>query len=293
MKFNSKEQEAAYRRAMKHAFKAVAFDIDGTLTKLAKLHIPRKLGEELGKLIGKVPFVICSGRDIDHIKLKVSSICDHGAEGAAKTGWEKYFVICENGGSGYEYNCRSRKYKKIFEITWPDDIITPTELSYLLNKKFPWKIKIAQREHSIVLYFHSYLYFSPPLAKKLSSWLARATARALDREGLSKYFSVEDSGIGTIVIPKESGKGKAIMRLSKLLKIKLSDFLVVGDMPEEGKNDCEFLSGKYGTAFTVGKQTKNIYPLPVYNSRGKKMTGPEGTYHLLRALRLSIIVNSR
>ncbi len=280
MKFNSKEQETAYHRAMKHPFKAVAFDVDGTLTKLAKTHIPHKLSEKLGALIGKVPFIICSGRDIDHIKLKVSAICAYRK--GAKTGREKYFVICENGGSGYVYNCKTSKYKQIFEVPWPDNIITLDELSHLLEKKMPWKIITLPRAHSIVLHFPAFFYIVPILIRHLSALLALSLRRILKKEGLDNYFNVEDSGIGAIIIPKQSGKGKAIKILSTLLKIPLRDFLVVGDMPEPGKNDCEFLSGKYGTAFTVGKQTHNVFPLPVYNEHGKKLSGPEGTYCLLK-----------
>lgn len=274
MKFNSQEQEAAYRRAMSHAYKAVAFDIDGTLTKLGNLRIPRKLSEKLGELAGKLPFIICSGRDIEHIKLKIHAI----------TGRKKYFIVCENGGAGYVYDCKSSAHKQLFEVIWPDKIITAAELSLLLDKKFPWKIVVQARAHSVILYFHAFFYIFPPLVKKLSSLLARATKRFLEKEGLSEYFNIEDSGIGVIVLPQASGKGKAIKKISTLLKIPLRDFLVVGDMPEDGKNDCEFLSGKYGTAFTVGKTTSNIYPLPVYNPQGKKLSGPEGTYCLLKTL---------
>lgn len=282
MKFNSKEQEDAYHKAMNHVFKAVAFDVDGTLTKLAKTHIPHNLAQQLGKLVGKVPFVICSGRDIDHIKLKVASICNYHK--GAQTGREKYFVICENGGTGYTYNCKTEKYKKIFEVAWPDKIITVEELSRLLNKKLPWKIIILPRAHSIVLHFPTFFYVLPILIRHLSALLSISIRRNLKKESLDAFFEVEDSGIGAIIIPKQSGKGKSIKKLSTYLKIPLRDFLVVGDMPESGKNDCEFLSGKYGTAFSVGKQTHNVFPLPVYNRRGKKMTGPEGTYCLLNRL---------
>lgn len=294
MKFNSKGQENAYHKAIKRSFKAAAFDIDGTLTKLAKLHIPHKLLLKLGELAAKVPFIICSGRDIEHIKGKVKSICgaiesdsqilDGAANLKRKKSLRKIYVVCENGGSAFRYDCKTNSYSPLFEIPWPDKIITVDELARLLDKKLPWKIQVKARKQSIVLYYPPFFYIFPLLIRHLSALLANSTRRILKKEGLADFFHIEDSGIGTVVIPKDSGKGKSIARISKLLKISLQDFLVVGDMPEEGKNDCEFLCGQYGTAFSVGKQTVNIFPLPVYGANGKKLVGPEGTYYLLNQL---------
>ncbi len=278
MKFNSTEQEKAYHKAINHKFKAAAFDIDGTLTKLAHTSIPNKLLLKLGEVAGKIPFMICSGRDIEHIKLKVTTICSQHAH--------NFFVISENGGATHSYDCKKQKYTLLFDISWPDKIITVDELTHLLNKKLPWKILVSARKHSIVIYYPAIFYIFPPVIKSLSRFLAASTRRILKKEGIADHFSVEDSGIGTIIIPNESGKGKAIKKLSEHLKIPLRDFLVVGDMPEPGKNDAEMLSGKYGTAFSVGNQTPNIFPLPVYNSHGKKLRGPEGTLYLLNEIKV-------
>lgn len=275
MKFNSPEQEKAYHKAINHKFKAAAFDIDGTLTKLAHTTIPKKLLLKLGEVASQIPFMICSGRDIDHIKLKVVTICGTRAH--------NFFIVSENGGATYAYDCKKKSYKLIFEIPWPE-IISVEKLTRLLDKKLPWKIVVKAREHSIVLYYPALFYIFPALIRTLSKFLALSTRRILKKEGYENYFNVEDSGIGTIIIPKESGKGKAIKKLSQHLKIPLRNFLVVGDMPEPGKNDAEFLSGKYGTSFSVGNQTNNTFPLPVFNEHGKKLKGPEGTYCLLKSL---------
>lgn len=276
MKFNSTEQEKAYHKAIKHNFKAAAFDIDGTLTKLAHTNIPKKLLLKLAEVAGKIPFMICSGRDIDHIKLKVTTICSGHAH--------NFFIISENGGATYSYDCKKNSYTELFEIAWPE-IIKVEDLRLLLDRKLPWKIQVKSRKHSIVLYYPAIFYIFPPLIKSLSRFLAGSARRILKKEGYENYFDVEDSGIGTIIIPKDSGKGKAIKKISEHLKIPLRDFLVVGDMPEPGKNDAEFLSGKYGTAFSVGNQTHNIFPLPVYNNQGKKLKGPDGTLHLLNQIK--------
>ncbi len=275
MKFHSPEQEKAYHQALKHKFKAMAFDIDGTLTKLAKITIPSRLLIKLGEIARQIPFMICSGRDIDHIKNKAASI---------NGGSKNFFIISENGGATHSYDSKKNSYTELFNIPWPDKIITSQELTYLLDKKLPWKIQVKSRDHSIVLYYPPVFYVFPTLIVHLSKFLANATRRIIKKEGYENYFDVEDSGIGTIIIPRESGKGKAIKRLSQYLKIPLRDFLVVGDMPEPGKNDAEFLSGNYGTAFSVGNQTHNTFPLPVYNDHGKKLRGPEGTLYLLNEI---------
>lgn len=282
MKFNSPAQEKAYIKAIKHKFKAVAFDIDGTLTNLAKITIPQKLLIKLGDLIGKVPIAICSGRDIDHIKNKVEQICS--ASYKEKSGREKYFVICENGASSYAFNCKTNEYKEIFRIPWPDEVISMDAMVSLLKKKFPFKLVVKAREGSIILHFHAWLYVIPKLIFHMSALALFAIKHLLKKEGLDKYFEVQDSGIGNIIIPKESGKGKAIKRWSEYLGIALKDIAVIGDMPGDGKNDSEFLCGRYGVAFTVGKSTDRIYPLPVYNKEGRRLYGPHGTLELLSTL---------
>ena len=101
---------------------------------------------------------------------------------------------------------------------------------------------------------------------------------------LDEHFLIQDSGIGCLIIPAESGKGKAVKRWAKHLKIPLKDILVIGDQPLKGENDEEFLNGHFGTSFTVGHQSHNTYPLPVLDERGRKLRGPEGTEYLLKAL---------
>lgn len=280
MKFHSPEQEKAYHKALKHKFKAAAFDIDGTLTKLAHTTIPKKLLLKLVETAKKIPLAICSGRDIDHIKNKFTDLTKSS---------KAFFIISENGGAAHLYNSKTKSYTQLFSIPWPDKIITSLELTHLLNKKLPWKIQVKSRDHSIVIYYPPIFYIFPALIVHLSKFLAASTRRIIKKEGYENYFDVEDSGIGTIIIPKQSGKGKAIKKLAKYLKIPINDFLVVGDMPEPGKNDAEFLSGKYGTAFTVGNQTHKTFPLPVYNEAGKKLRGPEGTLSLLQILMPNMI----
>ena len=105
------------------------------------------------------------------------------------------------------------------------------------------------------------------------------------KNGWSDEFSIQDSGIGNVILPKESGKGNAMQRWAKILKLSVKDLLVVGDQPEEGGNDEDFISGRNGIGFSVGGSTPYIYPLSVLSEAGTRLLGPEGTTALLGQVR--------
>jgi len=278
-------QKKAHDSAMKKKFKAAAFDIDGTLTDIRKFIMPGHLIKTLAHIPGHVPLAICTGRDIEHVQTRLQHICDAGPQtNEHRTRW---FIFCENGGIGFFYDCRTQKYKKFFEIPWPNKKITQEAMQAFLKDRLGWHAVISIRTHSIIVHFPRPFYIFPRFINHVSKKTASRLTKIIDEMGLSKDFSVEDSGIGSVIIPRESGKGKAIKRWSEHLRIPIKDILVVGDQAQKGKNDAEFLSGDYGTSFTVGAQTPSVYPLPVLDSTGKKLWGPEGTQYLLEQIKFA------
>ncbi len=287
MRFHSDAQEREYKKVMKRTFKAAAFDIDGTLTVLGRPGIPEYLEQAFAAMPADFPLAICSGRDLLHIQKKIIEI-QHKSDYYRQK--EEFFIFSENGCAGHLYDSKRKKFKELFSVKWPDKIILKEEMSRRLKSIFSWHKIMHIREASIVIRFPGILYIWPSLIKGISALTRRQTENYLKKNNLDKHFSVQDSGIGCIVIPQDAGKGRAVEKWSRHLKIPLNNILVVGDKPEKGGNDEEFLCGDYGVSFTVGKLTPNIYPLPVFDENGQRVTGPWGTYILLQRAKFQSVL---
>ncbi len=276
MKFISKAQEKAYKQAMKRKYKAVAFDVDGTLTKFARFRIPRSLKKTLESLPESFPLAICTGRKLSYLTGELDHLIHK----------KNRYVFCENGCIGYKYMPKKDDFKKIFETPWPTKRLTPDTLAAFLKNELGWHVTISVREHSVVEFYHSWLYVFPKLVRKVSKRSAVELKKILTEMKVNDILRTQDSGIGNIIMPKDGGKGHAMQAWAKHLKISPKDILVIGDQANPGENDEDFLNGKNGTSFTVGRQTKNVYPLPVLDAKHRKVWGPKGTNFLLQNLEI-------
>ncbi|MFA6023795.1 MAG: HAD family hydrolase [Candidatus Gracilibacteria bacterium] len=266
--------------ALKHSYKAAAFDVDGTLTPFARWIVPDSLKEALRSIPINIPLAICSGRSFDYARTKLEHILDgQFLDEAQKRRW---FLICENGGVLYRYNARKKDYEMVFEVPWPDQELTQETMEAFIRDKFGWHVQFVLRPHSLVVRFHDWLYVFPRLVSIVSHRTGNQIRTLFKKMGHDKHFMVEDSGIGNLIIPAASGKGKAIEKWAKHLGIAVQDILVVGDQAQPGGNDEELLSGNYGVPFSVGKLTKSNHPFPVLDPKGRHLKGPEGTEYLLR-----------
>ncbi len=282
MEFLSAAQEKATRRALQKRYKAVAFDIDGTLTALGRWIIPHSLRQTLLSLPKNIPLAFCTGRSFDHIKGKLAHITEKAKDEEAER--KRWSVLAENGGACYEYHPRKKDHELFYEVSWPKHRITPEAMEAFIKDKYGWHCVIVIRDHSVVIRFPDWFYLFPKTTRIVSRHTASSLRNLFKKMDLDEHFLIQDSGIGCLIIPAESGKGKAVKRWAKHLKIPLKDILVIGDQPLKGENDEEFLNGHFGTSFTVGHQSHNTYPLPVLDERGRKLRGPEGTEYLLKAL---------
>jgi len=282
MKFLSTAQEKATQAALRRSYKAVAFDIDGTLTPFGRWTIPESLRETLLAIPPTIPLAFCSGRSLDHVQGKLTSIC--GETENPESQLKRWYILAENGGAAYEYKPRKHTHETFFEIPWPSQHITQDAMEAFIKDKYGWHVIIMIRDHSMVIRYPDWIYLFPRATRILSRHIAKSLRKLFEKMGLDGDFLVEDSGIGNLIIPKESGKGKVIKVWAKHLGIAVEDILVIGDQAKKGENDEEFLSGRYGTAFTVGHQTKNLHPFPVVDEKGRKVWGPKGTEYLLKKL---------
>lgn len=282
MNFLSAAQEQAYHSALKRKYKAVALDVDGTLTPLARWIIPHSLRETLLDLPLKLPLALATGRPFDYIKPKLAHLCESAKDPESE--YKRWTILTENGGAGYTYHPHKKDFEAFFEVPWPDSLITKDALEAFIKDKFGWHVQVLIRTYSLVVRYPNWFYLFPRITRLLSRRTAASLRHLFQKMQLDGSFVAQDSGIGNLIIPKESGKGKAVGRWAERLGISLKDVLVIGDQAQAGENDEEFLSGHFGAAFTVGHQTPHTYPLPVLDEKGRKLWGPEGTEALLKKL---------
>lgn len=282
MTFHSHAQEEACKKALRHPFQAVAFDVDGTLTHFSRFVIPKALAETLVLIPAHIPRAICTGRDIDFIHTQLEHICSHAKNPLAeRTRWT---LFVENGAKAYHWNKQKKDYEALFEVPWPK-AYDKEEMEKIIRKHLGRRVVASVRAHTLVMRNPSWTYLFPRLTRLLSRQNHGRLDTVLKREGWDKDFIIQDSGIGNVLLSKKSGKGNAMRKWAKHLDIPLEDILVVGDQPKDGGNDADFLSGKNGTPFTVGELTHETLPFPVHDKTGHRMKGPEGTKNLLERVR--------
>ena len=265
---------------MKRRYKAVAFDVDGTLTEFCKFQIPKYLQETLNDLPKDLPLALCTGRPLTFIHRKLDAICDHAGDPQAER--QRWFVMAENGGAGYFY--KNGDYLPFFQRTWPD-CISQDALEALIKDAFGWHVTVLIREHTLILIYPKWMYLFPRMVRLESARTAKKLRRHMVKWGFDKDFSIVDSGLGALVAPMDVSKGQAITSWAKHLGIQPEEILCIGDRPDPGGNDEDFLNGhNSATAFTVGLRTKNTWPLPVLDFKKRLLKGPRATNHLLKDL---------
>jgi HAD superfamily hydrolase (TIGR01484 family) len=287
-------QKKAYKKALQTPVKAVAFDVDGTLTNFCRFTIPNTLVETLNEIPLHIPLAICTGRPVDFIKGKIDQICGNFTEQR-----ERWYVIAENGGAGYVYNSKTGKYDEFFKAAWPEEIISRVNLCMLLKDGLGRKAPmIHKRDFSVVITFQKWFYYTfysiPKLIQSRSAQMVSRVRIFLSKtplhtstETLADHFKVLDSGLGSLILPMANGKGAALKHWAKHLGISLDELVCIGDRPDPGGNDEDMMTGETGHAFTAGHLTENIHPLPVFTEDGKRLIGPAATEAIVERLKFA------
>ncbi len=278
MSFHSHVQKKAYQKALQDPLKAVAFDVDGTLTHFSRFIIPRSLAEVLVQIPPHIPRAICTGRELQFIHSQLKHICSHAENPQEER--KRWVIFLENGALAYEWDEDKQDYKSFLEVPWPEPY-QKEEMQAVIKKHMRGRGSVGVRDYTLVVLNPRWAYFFPNLTKLLSKRNHARLETLFRKRGWDKAFSVQNSGIGNVILSKESGKGNAMQHWAKHLKIRADEILVVGDQPRLGGNDADFLNGRNGTPFTVGELTHEDYPFPVHDAKGHRLQGPEGTKALL------------
>ncbi len=272
-------RHAAFQAALQKKYRAVAFDFDGTLTPFARFEIPTELKIKLAHLPPHVPRALCTGRDLKFVRQQLDNIVAHAENPNEEK--KRWTLFTENGAEGFVWNAERKDFEQFFEVEWPETTVPQEKLVALLSQKGGFWNRVLARPHTVVMRHHNWIYYLPKLTRIFSRRMHKKLERWIREEWAASYLQIQDSGIGNVVLPVLAGKGNAMRRWVERLKIDPKTLVVVGDQAAKGGNDYDFLSGEVGTAFTVGELSQEAAPLAVFDAKGRRLQGPEGTRTLL------------
>jgi len=269
------------------------FDIDGTLTELEHTNMPIPLAKKLACLSEKMPLAFATGRDMKHAEKTFNEqILIHAKD--KKLARKNWYMICENGALGYFFDESSKSYKEFYRIRWDSKLLDRKELGEEIRKtlgKILESVDETRKTQFLIRLYKKDLKSQQARFQRVKK-IAKICEKILDKFKNGHKFETLESGLAIHISPKNANKDQGIIRFAKYLKgiygldagKSARKILVVGDQPGKGRNDDAFLSGKYGTPFTVGEITDKKWPSPVIDEKGDILKGPKGTLYLLKKI---------
>lgn len=280
-------------------FLAAMFDFDGTVTEKGNYTPPKEIVEALIELAKKMPIAFCTGRQVESFERRgLKSLLEHLNEEQRVSFLENLYLIAENGSVGYAYNKGTDDYEEFYRAEWPEHFIKREELSAILSREIAHYGEMLDSGHRVVLVMRTNLYdgdhTNVEAVYALADQIYLVCKRVLAEidPNYEKHLHIGNSGIGVIVCPAHSDKDEGVRRFGEYLMEKrgmrfdkqFTEILVAGDSPQEGGNDRYFLSGRYGTPFTVGEENPELTRLQtVIDASGKPLKHASGTLHLIRS----------
>ncbi len=245
-------------------FKAAVFDFDGTITEKGVYSPSPEMISALVDLSRKMPIAFCTGRQFESFKkrcldLVLAAIPESSHEEFLKN----LYLMAENGAIGYFYN--GRDFEEFYRVDWPEKFVAKAEMKERLRVAVEGYGDVYDDAHKVVIVMRTRLHdhdnrdinevyrLSGEIYKIVTGLLS-----SIDPE-YERFLHVGDSGLGVIVGPADGDKDIAIKYLADFLSRQRGisfgstarEILAVGDSPGFGGNDYYFLSGRYGTPYSV------------------------------------------
>lgn len=283
---------------MSKNFLSAMFDFDGTVTEKGYYIPPPELVAALVKLTDKMPMAFCTGRQLESFeRTGLTNLLQGLSPDAAEKFLRNLFLIAENGSVGYAYNSELKKFEEFYQASWPEEFIKRKELSAILSREIAHYGDMLDSGHRVVLVMRTNLYdgdhTNVEAVYALSDQIYMVCKRILSEfdPNYEKYLHIGNSGIGVIISPAHSDKDEGVQRFGEYLKTQrgmefdkqYTQILVVGDSPHDEGNDRYFLSGRFGTPFTVGELNPEISRLQIVtDDSGERLLNAKGTLHLVK-----------
>lgn len=286
-----------FQKAIVRPYKAIMFDIDGTLIVRGTRELPEAIIPKLVEISEKVPVAFCSGRRIMLPQQFIEQMAKRSKNPEKVR--QNWFIVCENGCTSFYYDPHKKDYVQWHEEPWPKAINKDKVRSILTALLKRYYFSFTEQPSMFTLHMMNRKRIIEPRFKP--SYLARRTAKAalVIRKAVEKLqgassVEVVDSGVGIMVVPKKGNKDRGVIEFAKFLREKrkmtisknAAEIAVVGDQPGPGCNDATFLNGKYGFPFTVDSLDGQHFPVPVFDGKAKRIRGPMGTRTILEQIRL-------
>ncbi len=278
-------------------FKAAMFDVDGTITEKGIPAPSKKMAKTLVKVAKKVPIAFCTGRQLESFEnYGLNTLIDEIPKRELEGFFENLFLIAENGSLGYRFNTDLDKFEEFYRVKWPSEFANRSELEEKLGREVEKYGKVHKSKgypsHRVVIVLTTNAsYFEIKKVYEYSDKIYEKVVAYLEKmdSDYEKVVHVGNAGIGVLVGPADGDKDRGIQEFGKYLKnergVELSEdfreILVVGDRPDKGGNDFQFLNGKFGTPFTVGELGENGVAKPVKDKKGRRLMNSKGTIYLL------------
>lgn len=281
-------------------FKAAMFDFDGTLTEKGHHSPSKEIADALVNLSQKMPIGFCTGRQLESFERRaLSKLLEQVNDEERLLFMENLYLFSENGAIGYDFNPAIKDFEQIYRIEWPSEFIEREKLRTILNEAVKEYGEILYNAHEIVVVMGTKFYYEdkPAIDKvyEFADKIYGITIEVLKKinPDYAKYVHVGNSGIGVIVSPANGDKDEAVEQFGKFLTknrgmefdSKYSEILTVGDSAQIGGNDFYFLSGRFGTPYSVGEILPDNPNLQsVKDENGKRILHSKGTLKLIKTL---------
>lgn len=279
-------------------FKAAVFDFDGTITEKGVYSPSPEMISALVDLSRKMPIAFCTGRQFESFEkrcldLVLAAIPDSEHEGFLKN----LYLMAENGAIGYFYN--GQEFEEFYRVAWPEKFVAKAEMKERLRVAVEGYGDVYDDAHKVVIVMRTRLHdhdnrdinevyrLSGEIYKIVTGLLS-----SIDPE-YERFLHVGDSGLGVIVGPADGDKDIAVKYLADFLSRQRGisfgenarEILAVGDSPGFGGNDYYFLSGRFGTPYSVSDVIHEDRLLNyVFGEDGVRMVHGGGTLFLIKTL---------
>lgn len=278
-------------------FKAAVFDFDGTITERGVYSPSPEMISALVALSGKMPIAFCTGRQFESFEKRCLELV---LAAIPKSSHEEFlknlYLMAENGAIGYFYN--GKAFEEFYRVDWPEKFVAKADLKEQLREAVAGYGDVYDDAHKVVIVMRTRLHdhdnrdieevyrLSGEIYKIVTGHLAKIDA------DYSRFLHVGDSGLGVIVGPADGDKDIAIKYLADFLArqrgISFSEtareILAVGDSPGIGGNDYYFLSGRFGTPYSVSDVIHEDRLLNYVFDGDKRLFHASGTLLLIRTL---------
>lgn len=286
-------------------FKAAIFDFDGTVTEKGVYGPSQKMADALLKLAKKMPIAFCTGRQLESFEKRGLTELLKEIKAAERNKFLRNLFLCaENGAVGYYFDIKKNNFTEFYRVDWPNKFFNKEKLRTILGKAIKKYGSIYYNAHRIVIVMrtklHDYENRKVEEVYRLSEKIFETTVKVLRKidPRFEKFLHVGNSGIGVIVGPANGDKDIGIKKFADFLKRKrkmgfgpkMREILAVGDSPQVGGNDHYFLSGRYGTPFSVGPAHRDsgsstgVVAKPVIDKNGRQLLHEVGTLKLINSL---------